>query len=76
MVCLTVIGLCCFVPGAELPPGHPASETTVLQETLGHTPIQVVVGAGVGLVVAWLLITLLSLAGAVPGAPPASPSAL
>lgn len=26
---------------AELPQGHPASETVVLKETLGHTPPQV-----------------------------------
>jgi hypothetical protein len=53
---------------AELPPEHPASETTILKETLGHTPVQVVAGAGVGLLVGLTLISLLGLIGALPGA--------
>ena len=41
---------------AQLPPDHPASETMQLQETLGHTPLQVVMGAAVGLVVGTFVI--------------------
>jgi len=55
MVCLT----CCTgrhasvlnVIVAHLPPEHPAFETVQLQETLGHTPFEVVMGAAVGLVI-------------------------
>lgn len=36
---------------AQLPPEHPAFETVQLQETLGHTPFEVVMGAAVGLVI-------------------------
>lgn len=36
---------------AHLPPEHPAFETVQLQETLGHTPFEVVMGAAVGLVI-------------------------
>ncbi|KAG0465652.1 hypothetical protein HPP92_019816 [Vanilla planifolia] len=32
----------------ELPPEHPLAETSPLQELLGHTPLQVVVGAILG----------------------------
>jgi acid phosphatase family membrane protein YuiD len=48
---------------AHLPPEHPASETVQLQETLGHTPLQVVMGAALGLLVGSLVIGLYSLAG-------------
>ncbi len=37
----------------ELFQGHPISETR-LRELLGHTPIQVMVGAALGIVLAWL----------------------
>ncbi len=37
----------------ELFQGHPISETH-LRELLGHTPIQVFVGAALGIVLAWL----------------------
>jgi acid phosphatase family membrane protein YuiD len=60
---------------AELPPEHPASETTILKETLGHTPVQVVAGAGVGLLVGLILISLLGLIGALPGAAAAAAAA-
>lgn len=40
----------CRIP-PELPSEHPASETLYLQETLGHTPVQVAAGALLGLVV-------------------------
>lgn len=50
-----------------MPPGHPASETTILQETLGHTPVQVAAGAGVGLLVGLALVSLLGAVGALPG---------
>lgn len=53
---------------AELPPEHPASETSALQETLGHTPVQVAAGAGVGLLVGLTLISLLGVLGWLPGA--------
>lgn len=36
----------------ELFQGHPISETH-LRELLGHTPIQVVVGAALGILIAW-----------------------
>jgi acid phosphatase family membrane protein YuiD len=39
---------------SELPPDHPVQETGRLRDTLGHTPLQVFVGAGVGLVVGYL----------------------
>jgi len=42
----------------ELPSEHPAAETLSLQETLGHTPHQVAVGALVGLVVTWMFLGL------------------
>eukprot|EP00879_Flechtneria_rotunda_P014682 GHRR01015342.1.p1 GENE.GHRR01015342.1~~GHRR01015342.1.p1 ORF type:complete len:183 (+),score=40.99 GHRR01015342.1:152-700(+) len=45
---------------AQLPPEHPAAGHMVLQETLGHTPAQVVAGAVVGLVVAYLCTMLWS----------------
>lgn len=43
---------------AELPPEHPAQVTGVLRDSLGHTPLQVAVGAAVGLVVGYLLVIL------------------
>ncbi|MBI4789069.1 MAG: divergent PAP2 family protein [Chloroflexi bacterium] len=36
----------------ELFQGHPISETR-LRELLGHTPVQVVVGAALGILIAW-----------------------
>lgn len=46
---------------AHLPTEHPASETVQLQETLGHTPLQVVMGAAVGLLVGGFVLGLWSL---------------
>lgn len=40
---------------AELPPGHPVQDTARLRDTLGHTPIQVLVGAVLGIVVGYLV---------------------
>lgn len=48
---------------AHLPSDHPAAETAQLQETLGHTPLQVVMGAAVGLLVGGLVTGLSSLLG-------------
>ncbi|CAK9181375.1 unnamed protein product [Ilex paraguariensis] len=39
----------------ELPPEHPVSSIRPLRDSLGHTPIQVVAGALLGLVVAYLM---------------------
>lgn len=39
----------------ELPPDHPVSSTTgQLKDSIGHTPLQVAVGAVVGIVVGYL----------------------
>ena len=38
----------------ELPPEHPVSDTRQLREHIGHTPLQVGMGAVVGTVVAYL----------------------
>lgn len=46
---------------AQLPSEHPAAETMQLQETLGHTPLQVLCGAAVGLVVGVLVTSVASL---------------
>ena len=40
----------------ELPPDHPVSSNTVaLKDSLGHTPVQVVMGAIVGVVIGYLV---------------------
>uniref|UniRef100_A0A2C9UQP9 Phosphatidic acid phosphatase type 2/haloperoxidase domain-containing protein n=2 Tax=Manihot esculenta TaxID=3983 RepID=A0A2C9UQP9_MANES len=39
----------------EFPPEHPLSSVRPLRELLGHTPLQVVVGALVGCIVAYLM---------------------
>ena len=41
----------------ELPPDHPVSSTTTgqLKDTLGHTPVQVAVGALVGIAVGYIV---------------------
>jgi acid phosphatase family membrane protein YuiD len=40
----------------ELPPDHPVASTTMqLKDTLGHTPLQVAVGAVVGMVTGYLV---------------------
>jgi acid phosphatase family membrane protein YuiD len=40
----------------ELPPDHPVSSSTgQLKDTLGHTPLQVMVGAVVGVVTGYLV---------------------
>ena len=40
----------------ELPPDHPVSSNTVaLKDTLGHTPVQVIIGAIVGIVIGYLV---------------------
>jgi uncharacterized protein len=39
---------------SELPPDHPVQESGRLRDTLGHTPVQVFVGAIVGLIVGYL----------------------
>lgn len=40
----------------ELPPDHPVASTTMqLKDTLGHTPLQVAVGAIVGIVTGYLV---------------------
>jgi acid phosphatase family membrane protein YuiD len=38
----------------ELPPQHPVSDTRPLRDSLGHTPIQVGVGALVGMVIGYV----------------------
>ncbi|KAK9843395.1 hypothetical protein WJX81_000344 [Elliptochloris bilobata] len=38
----------------ELPPDHPVSDTRPLRDTLGHTPLQVAVGALLGLIVGYI----------------------
>lgn len=43
---------------AELPSNHPAAEMVALKETLGHTPVQVLVGAIVGFLMSWVFISL------------------
>lgn len=46
----------------ELPPDHPVSSSTgQLKDTLGHTPLQVAVGAVVGIVIGWVIGLLYSL---------------
>lgn len=40
---------------SELPPDHPVSDTRPLRDSLGHTPLQVAVGAVVGLVVGYIV---------------------
>ncbi|KAI3435567.1 hypothetical protein D9Q98_001632 [Chlorella vulgaris] len=43
----------------ELPPDHPVSNSaTVLKDTLGHTPLQVAVGAVVGVLTGYLVALL------------------
>ncbi|MBA0549002.1 hypothetical protein Golob_020063 [Gossypium lobatum] len=39
----------------EFPPEHPLSSARPLRELLGHTPLQVVAGALVGFIVAFLM---------------------
>ncbi|KAK9916276.1 hypothetical protein WJX75_000823 [Coccomyxa subellipsoidea] len=39
----------------ELPPDHPVSDTRPLRDTLGHTPLQVTVGAMLGMVVGYIV---------------------
>jgi acid phosphatase family membrane protein YuiD len=40
----------------ELPPDHPVSSSTAqLKDTLGHTPVQVVIGALVGIVIGYVV---------------------
>jgi len=39
----------------ELPPDHPVSDTRPLRDSLGHTPLQVGVGAMLGLVVGYIV---------------------
>ncbi|PKI67732.1 uncharacterized protein LOC116192957 isoform X2 [Punica granatum] len=39
----------------ELPPEHPVSSIKPLRDSLGHTPVQVVAGAVLGCVVAYLM---------------------
>ncbi len=40
----------------ELPPDHPVSSNTVaLKDSLGHTPVQVMMGAVVGVVIGYLV---------------------
>ncbi|XP_057249827.1 uncharacterized protein LOC104891704 isoform X2 [Beta vulgaris subsp. vulgaris] len=39
----------------ELPPEHPVSNCKPLRDSLGHTPLQVLAGAILGLVVAYLV---------------------
>ncbi|PKH89629.1 hypothetical protein CRG98_049926, partial [Punica granatum] len=39
----------------EFPPEHPLSSVRPLRELLGHTPLQVVVGALLGSLVAYLM---------------------
>jgi acid phosphatase family membrane protein YuiD len=48
---------------SELPPDHPVSDVRPLRDSLGHTPLQVVVGAFVGIVVGY--VTQVSLQGIV-----------
>jgi len=46
----------------ELPPDHPVSSSTgQLKEVIGHTPVQVAVGALVGIVVGYIIGLLYSL---------------
>lgn len=44
---------------AELPPDHPVQDSEKLRDTLGHTQIQVFVGAVLGMVVGYLFVTSL-----------------
>ncbi|CAK0787965.1 hypothetical protein CVIRNUC_011187 [Coccomyxa viridis] len=39
----------------ELPPDHPVSDTRPLRDSLGHTPLQVAVGAMLGMVVGYIV---------------------
>ncbi|XP_057955866.1 uncharacterized protein LOC131149440 [Malania oleifera] len=39
----------------ELPPEHPLSSARPLRDSLGHTPLQVIVGAVLGCIVAFLM---------------------
>ena len=39
----------------ELPPDHPVSDTRPLRDSLGHTPLQVGVGAMLGLIVGYIV---------------------
>ncbi len=39
----------------ELPPDHPVSDTRPLRDTLGHTPLQVAVGAMLGMVTGYIV---------------------
>lgn len=39
----------------ELPPEHPVSSVKPLRDSLGHTPLQVVSGAVLGCIVAYLM---------------------
>ena len=40
----------------ELPPDHPVSSSTAqLKDTLGHTPLQVAIGAVVGILIGYLV---------------------
>ena len=39
----------------ELPPDHPVSDTRPLRDTLGHTPLQVAVGAMLGMVIGYIV---------------------
>lgn len=39
----------------ELPPEHPVSNVRPLRDSLGHTPLQVVAGAVLGCIIAFLM---------------------
>ncbi|XP_043688820.1 uncharacterized membrane protein YuiD-like [Telopea speciosissima] len=39
----------------ELPPEHPLSNVRPLRDSLGHTPLQVIAGAALGIIVSYLL---------------------
>ncbi|XP_065862439.1 uncharacterized protein [Euphorbia lathyris] len=41
----------------ELPPEHPVSNVRPLRDSLGHTPLQVAAGAGLGFIVAFIMRT-------------------
>ncbi|KAK9824280.1 hypothetical protein WJX72_009145 [[Myrmecia] bisecta] len=38
----------------ELPPDHPVSDTRPLRDTIGHTPLQVAIGAMLGMVTGYI----------------------
>ncbi|KXZ48601.1 hypothetical protein GPECTOR_26g504 [Gonium pectorale] len=60
---------------AEMPPDHPVQDSGRLRDSLGHTPIQVAVGAALGIVVG-VIVESLFLLGSGVGAAAAGGGAL